>query len=896
MNTIKLLAIMITLVMVSACLNQPTRTSSSHSSSNPSHSPPTASPRGVIDVNPPKIIDFNYTPTKVVWDKVCDVRVSFRVVDDEGRINRVVLKFIPVEYEYFITKYGMRPEDYPKVFPPEKERVYELKPVDGVFDELKEEFSVEIKNITGGREYKIIITAEDEAGNTRKFEYKTPYIRQYENFGRQLYEKGIIVGASYMPWDFGCIPMKDGYTPIMGKYDTLDDIVQWKHIDWAGYAGINVFWISSNLESEREKEVIRKFLSRKGIKIEIMIGPHEKMKRGEKDLPEWGIDLSNDYNSRIFLKIVKNGREFYAHPSYLRSDGEPVLYIWDEAALFNQEEVYREIKETYNVSIVADWLPSIPTLPDDQYVEYLLENYRGAGLEEVDAYTGWIGFHKVGTDTKTLVNNYLYYYERALKEWKAFTKSSGKIFIVTVTPGFDNSYSWGGPQVPLPRSPELFGKRLRIAMKYLDEEHREVKIDTWNDYGEWSYIEPSQNEGFVYLDVLKQVLEEYLENVTSPEPQVLDFNWTPTKVIWDKVYDIKVSFKVSYPPDEISSVKLIFKPENYSYFITEYGMRREDYYKVFPNDSRVYELEPVDGVLDEPMEEFEVNITNITGGAEYWIIIQIQTKNGRTIEYKTKTPYIRQYENFGRQLYEKGIIVGTPYYLWYREDLSNWHDYGHKYTPLIGTYKSSDPTVISKHIDWATGYGVNLFLVSWSGYEEGDLKFFDENLQLMFNLEISKDIYIAILYESVGRLISRPAPVYISFNDEENVDILTNDLEYLAKTYFSKENYLHMEGRPVIYLYGSKGYTGDLESALRKIRNAIINEHGTDLFMISDHAHPLADINDPVWINRLKQFDGVTVWLGGYLPDGKYVGGSYNDQLKSNYFKWYNLTHELGVF
>ena len=37
--------------------------------------------------------------------------------------------------------------------------------------------------------------------------------------------------------------MKDDYTPLLGRYDTLDDIVRWKHIDWAGYTGINVFFI-----------------------------------------------------------------------------------------------------------------------------------------------------------------------------------------------------------------------------------------------------------------------------------------------------------------------------------------------------------------------------------------------------------------------------------------------------------------------------------------------------------------------------------------------------------------------------------------------------------------------------------------------------------------------------
>jgi hypothetical protein len=39
-----------------------------------------------------------------------------------------------------------------------------------------------------------------------------------------------------------------------------------------------------------------------------------------------------------------------------------------------------------------------------------------------------------------------------------------------------------------------------------------LKIDTWNDWGEWSYFEPTVKEGFAYLETLKSLLEEYIEN------------------------------------------------------------------------------------------------------------------------------------------------------------------------------------------------------------------------------------------------------------------------------------------------------------------------------------------------------------------------------------------------
>jgi len=95
-------------------------------------------------VNPTKPqVEVSWEPEKVVWDKIYDIKVHIVAQDDKTPIANVTLKFIPVEYKYFITEYGMRPEDYSKAFPPDKERVMNLTPLDGKFDELKEEFAAD---------------------------------------------------------------------------------------------------------------------------------------------------------------------------------------------------------------------------------------------------------------------------------------------------------------------------------------------------------------------------------------------------------------------------------------------------------------------------------------------------------------------------------------------------------------------------------------------------------------------------------------------------------------------------------------------------------------------------------------------------------------------------------
>jgi hypothetical protein len=147
---------------------------------------------------------------------------------------------IPEEYRYFINKYGMREEDYDKVFPKEETIIVKIKPR----NLEREMFSVDFEDLKGGREYIVKARVEDVAGSEKRIEVKTPYIRQFENFGKELYDKGIIVSATYYPlypdphpWDWLSVRTY----PILGKYDVRDDIIISKHIDWATGHGINTF-------------------------------------------------------------------------------------------------------------------------------------------------------------------------------------------------------------------------------------------------------------------------------------------------------------------------------------------------------------------------------------------------------------------------------------------------------------------------------------------------------------------------------------------------------------------------------------------------------------------------------------------------------------------------------
>jgi hypothetical protein len=76
----------------------------------------------------PLILKFGWKPTKIINDKIYDISVSFEVISPLNSLKEVEVMLIPVEYRYFITKYGMREEDNNKVFPKEEIRSVKIEP------------------------------------------------------------------------------------------------------------------------------------------------------------------------------------------------------------------------------------------------------------------------------------------------------------------------------------------------------------------------------------------------------------------------------------------------------------------------------------------------------------------------------------------------------------------------------------------------------------------------------------------------------------------------------------------------------------------------------------------------------------------------------------------------
>jgi len=489
-------------------------------------------------VNPtlPSIDNLNWVPIRENLDKIYDINVTFVARDDKTPISYAELHFIPVEYYYMIEKYGMRPEDYPKVFPPDKERDFVLTPVDGKFDSLEERFSVPIKDIVGGREYRIVALVRDSAGNERIVEVKTPYIRQFENIAKT---DDIIVIADYYTWyeqitDQGSHWRGDKgeiahlQYPLLGEYASGDPIVISKHIDWATGHGIDAFSISwwTTGKDERtwdyhSKENLDALLRNpliKDIKFCILYEDYGRLpvKKVIYDYDPKGnefIPLDDSKNVQRLLEDFKFLADtYFSHPQYLKVDGKPfVQFDADRIWIGNIEEVISLLRtkikeekgyEMYLLSNVLGWY--FPNAPHD-----VLEKRNIKIVKSMDAISAhgnmWLyGYEDARNDFPTFVKN-LY------EKWYNFAKNynSQVMLIPNLMPGEEIHPYWvrDPAYVPLKRSPQLFEALLKIASEYTGTKTKIIKVTAFNEWGYGLGIEPSREEGFVYLQALRNYLK-----------------------------------------------------------------------------------------------------------------------------------------------------------------------------------------------------------------------------------------------------------------------------------------------------------------------------------------------------------------------------------------------------
>jgi hypothetical protein len=447
-------------------------------------------------------VDLSWVPTREKLDKVYDIEVTFVARDDKTPIAYAELRFVPVEYDYMIQKYGMRPEDYPKVFPPDKERVFVLKPVDGKFDSLEEKFSIAVTDIVGGREYKIVALVKDLAGNEKIVEVKTPYIRQFENVAKT---DDITVAAFYYNWYTPGydIPKDLPDKPLLGLYYSDDNVVFNKHVDWATGHGIDVFvfpWFYEGHEVHRRFEKNTRSELFNQIKFSFISTYVDRLNQQ----PPYNFDdkaVRDEFINNIKYLIAK----YFSLPNVWTINGKPVVVLWSSHEYKSTgggiEHAFKVVREQSHAFLGKDLyiVGNIPVVWNESEVVELIKNSNA--IYDYEPLPLWL-------KRDMSLNEAVPYAIERTKIWIEIVAGKyKKNYIPTISPGFDNRYDYRPhPAVPV-ISRSLSGFQLYISeTQKLPNPLGIIFLTSFNELFEGTQLEPTCGYEYSYLNVLKQII------------------------------------------------------------------------------------------------------------------------------------------------------------------------------------------------------------------------------------------------------------------------------------------------------------------------------------------------------------------------------------------------------
>jgi hypothetical protein len=162
-------------------------------------------------------------------------------------------------------------------------------------------------------------------------------------------------------------------------------------------------------------------------------------------------------------------------------------------------------------------------------------------------------------------------------------------------------------------------------------------------------------------------------------------------------------------------------------------------------------------------------------------------------------------------------------------------------TPLLGeTYWASNPSVVNQQIEWAVEYGVDAFSIEWTTPRGiGCCGSMEDTLDDVFlkSPKINK-VRWAIFYDFPLRLDQTPGlnvnvVPNINFDQPDVYKTFVSDFVHFAKKYFGNPQYLTIDDRPVIYIWATNSFKGNLAGAMQEARESV-SKLGYDVFIVGD--------------------------------------------------------------
>ncbi len=273
--------------------------------------------------------------------------------------------------------------------------------------------------------------------------------------------------------------------PLLGKYSSDDENVMRKQIQWAKAAGIRGFivsWKSTDTLNARLAKLVAVAQS-EDFKLEMI---YEGLDFNRKPLPAQKI--SDDLGYFV---------AHYADNPVFDLYGKPVM-IWSGIWEFSREDV-QTVSQQYRHQLLL--LASEKSVQGYQ---------RVADLVDGDAYY----WSSVNPETNSG-------YESKLNDMANAIHAHHGLWIAPAAPGFDARLV-GGTSVVDRKQGDTLRQQLNVAEQASPDA---IGIISWNEFSENTYIEPSQQYGQLYLNVVadwQKAPTPNLDNFDSSDPAEQD--------------------------------------------------------------------------------------------------------------------------------------------------------------------------------------------------------------------------------------------------------------------------------------------------------------------------------------------------------------------------------------
>ena len=311
-------------------------------------------------------------------------------------------------------------------------------------------------------------------------------------------QTGYLVGAYYYPWyysghwatyDHVGRHLPEPLEPRLGEYVSDDPKVIASHLQWAAQYGIDFFIVSWSQRDSFADQTARRYLLPAIARSPVKQAPYvEFVAYGQRDLG------NAEFRQRLADDLRFVGEHYLKHPSALRIGDRPVLVFYASRILTGDVVGWmRDVRRLFaamnlNPLIVADeafWHePDVNRLRAyDAITAYNAYDWPRTG----DA--GWAGDSAFLPDVEGLFSR-----------WQAAARAAGVAFVPNAMPGYnDRGVRLEQDHYVIPRrlQPDgpitgLFERSLDLAKRFTDPALRMVTITTFNEWHEWTAIEPTR--------------------------------------------------------------------------------------------------------------------------------------------------------------------------------------------------------------------------------------------------------------------------------------------------------------------------------------------------------------------------------------------------------------------